>query len=377
MTDALQRDAPSDALPLPSSVIAHSPDTCCRSPISPGDEGQGRPTSAAPSSMRASAGLGAPAPEDVVARAQQYYGQEGASVRPGSAAPSLLKQRHGGGGSASVLPQPPPEVLEYASQFVGVEGAGRPSSAPPSGRGARILRDSLRGPMPLPTSGVGVGPAPGLAAMAEHHGEEEEEAAAGEDGEEQGAEDENMRQQQQLPHKGAVGHARGGGVGGSDSRSGSEVGSQGGGSRGEGGNGDGDVDQSVEGGYAVTMTDDAGSSLCWQDGRSVDAYDSADGTSGCGEEEREYGDDGDGYNASRSSGGGEQPPAYWQQRQQQPQAGGSGDRSDGGDDGVVGGSRAGGSGFGHFVVTPMGVAVAGDSEEHSCSEEESEDEVRR
>ena len=125
------------------------------------------------------------------------------------------------------------------------------------------------------------------------------------------------------------------------------------------------------------MTDDAGSSLGWQDGRSVDASDSADGTSGCGEEEREEGYDGDGYNASRSSGGGEQPPVYWQQQQQRPQVGGSGDGSDGGDDGVVGGSRAGGSGFGHFVVTPMGVAVAGDSEEHSCSEEESEDEVRR
>ena len=171
--------------------------------------------------MRASAGLGAPAPEDVVARAQQYYGQEGASVRPGSAAPSLLKQSHGGGGSASALLQPPPEVLQYASQFAGVEGAGRPSSAPPSGRGIRAggggLRDPLHGPMPLPTGGVVVGPTSGVVAMAEHHGEEE--AAEEEDGDQQGTEDNNMHQQQ-LPH-----------YGGNDSRSGSELGSDGGESR--------------------------------------------------------------------------------------------------------------------------------------------------
>ena len=99
-----------------------------------GGEGQVRPSSASPSSMRASAGLGAPAPEDVLARAQMYYGDEGA-VRPGSASPSLLQHSRHGGGRKEGAPVPE-EVLRHASMFIGAEGATRPGSAVPSGRGA-------------------------------------------------------------------------------------------------------------------------------------------------------------------------------------------------------------------------------------------------
>ena len=67
-------------------------------------------------------------------RAQMYCGEEG-SVRPGSAAPSLLQQPGGGGGGEGA---PVPEaVLRHAGMFFGAEGTTRPGSAAPSGGGSR------------------------------------------------------------------------------------------------------------------------------------------------------------------------------------------------------------------------------------------------
>jgi hypothetical protein len=109
-----------------------------------GDEGYARPSSAAPSSMRASSEQ--PVPEEVFDRARQHSGQEGGEGgRPGSAMPSSLRGVAATGGTWE--PPVPVEVLQRAKQHSGQEGeaGGRPGSAVPSS-----LRAAAAGEVPVP-----------------------------------------------------------------------------------------------------------------------------------------------------------------------------------------------------------------------------------
>ncbi|GAX74315.1 hypothetical protein CEUSTIGMA_g1764.t1 [Chlamydomonas eustigma] len=113
-----------------------------------GDEGYARPSSAAPSSMRAS--CEPPVPEEVLDRARQHSGQEGGEGgRPGSAMPSSLRGVAATGGTWEA--PVPEEVLQLAKQHSGQEGevGGRPGSAVPSSlRGSTGASTSREAPVP-------------------------------------------------------------------------------------------------------------------------------------------------------------------------------------------------------------------------------------
>jgi hypothetical protein len=81
--------------------------------VPPGDEGRVRPSSAAPSSLRAHGGphQGPAVPPSVLQLAEKYQGAEG-RARPGSAAPSTLR---------ATAPQP----VERPSQAEGLQLTGK------------------------------------------------------------------------------------------------------------------------------------------------------------------------------------------------------------------------------------------------------------
>ena len=311
-----------------------------------GGEGQGRPSSAAPSSMRASAGLGAQAPDEVLVRAQMYYGTEGA-VRPGSAAPSSLHPQ--GRGASSVRssregPPVPEEVLIRAGMFYGYEGEARPGSALPS-RVRGGARGNGESPFLAATRGLGATEPPPTAkgrtagAVPLKDGTIKEE-------------DEGIREDLQEEEGDHPGHQ--------DQAGGSEAGEEMRYSEGD--------EMSYEGGYAATE-DDAGSSswqgdpedgtLSWRGEDPAGLSGGEDGSVGGTSEE-------EGYAAGMSGGGGRYEGPHWQRHRAgeelAPIEVGGGGRNSDADEMVAEAAGDSGEGFGHFVVTPSGVARADDSE---------------